>query len=88
MAATINWSTAAELIEVDPPAEVTIEDPIDPAVVGQLTSTFPEVRQALEPDGLSLEDFEGFGPVQHFRDNFVAGWAAVRQMIADERIRA
>lgn len=85
MAATINWSTAAELIEADPPAEVTVEDPIDPAIVEQLSATFPEVRQALEPDGLSLEEYEGFGPVQHFRDNFIAGWTAVRQMIADER---
>lgn len=85
MAATINWSTAAELIEHDLPARVSVTDAVDPAVVATLTAAFPEMRQALEPDGLALEDFEEFGPVLHFRDAFIAGWNGVRSMIADER---
>ena len=85
MAATINWSTAAQLIEADRPAQATVEDTIDPAVARRLVDTFLEVRQALDPVGLSLDDFEGFGPVQHFRDNFIAGWDTVREMIATAR---
>lgn len=85
MAATINWSTAANLLATDPPALATIEDPVEPALVERLTAAFPEVGQALDPEGLALEEFEGFGPVQHFRDNFIAGWDAVRGMIAAER---
>ncbi len=85
MAATINWSTAAELIEADPPARESVTDRVDPAVVGLLIDRFPEVRQALDLHGLSSEEYEGFGPVQHFRDAFIAGWTAVREMIARER---
>jgi len=85
MAATINWSTAAQLIEADRPAQATVEDTIDPAVARRLVDTFLEVRQALDPVGLSLDDFEAFGPVQHFRDNFIAGWDTVREMIAMAR---
>jgi transaldolase len=88
MAATINWSTAAELIEADLPADESVSDPVDPALVRLLTDTFPEMRQALDPLGLSSEEYEGFGPVLHFRDAFVAGWTAVRQMIAGERAEA
>jgi transaldolase len=88
MAATINWSTAAHLLEADGPAVATIEERIDPAVEARLTDAFPEMRQALDPAGLTLEEFEGFGPVQHFRDNFIAGWLAVREMISAERARA
>jgi transaldolase len=87
MAATINWSTAAELIEHDRPAQVSVTDPADPDVVRVLSEAFPEMRQALEPDGLALEDFEQFGPVLHFRDAFIDGWNGVRAMIAEQRAR-
>jgi len=88
MAATINWSTAAELLAADLPAAVTIEDPVDPAVEQLLMDRFPEVRQALTLGGLSLDEFEGFGPVQHFRDSFIAGWNGVREMIRMARADA
>ncbi len=85
MAATINWSTAAELIEADSPAALSVTDPVDPAVLGLLLEAFPEMRQALDPDGLATKDFESFGPVQHFRDMFIAGWDAVLEMIRTAR---
>ncbi len=85
MAATINWSTAAELVEHDLPAQVTVTDPVDPAVIRTLTEAFPEMRQALDPAALPIEDFEGFGPVQHFRDAFIDGWNGVRKMIREAR---
>ncbi len=85
MAATINWSTAAELIEHDPPVRVTVTEPVDAAVTKILTDAFPEMRQALDPEGLAVEDFEEFGPVLHFRDAFIAGWDSVCQMIREAR---
>jgi transaldolase len=85
MAATINWSTAAELLDADLAVASTISDPVDPAVERALTESFPDVGQALDVGGLALEDFEAFGPVQHFRDNFISGWQAVLGMIASER---
>jgi len=85
MAATINWSTAAELIDHDQPARVTATDPADPDIAKVLTEAFPEMRQALDPAGLALEDFEEFGPVLHFRDAFIDGWNGVRAMIRDVR---
>lgn len=88
MAATINWATAAQLIERDVPVRVSVTDRVDPALVKILTEAFPEMRQALDPGALSVADFEEFGPVQHFRDLFVAGWDSVRAMIADARAEA
>jgi transaldolase len=85
MAATINWSTAAELVEHDLPARMSVADPPDAATLGLLTEAFGEMRQALDPAGLAVEDFEEFGPVLHFRDAFIAGWDSVRAMIAQER---
>ena len=36
-------------------------------------------------DGLDVDEFEDFGPVQHFRDDFIAGWIAVREAVAARR---
>ncbi|MGA8014950.1 MAG: transaldolase family protein [Candidatus Dormiibacterota bacterium] len=85
--ATINWSTFAEVLA----AEVTpslrgIDEPIDQRIVDRLRAAFPDVRHALDIDGLTVEQFEHFGPVQHFRNNFVAGWEAVRAAITDRRM--
>jgi len=40
----------------------------------------------LLPDGLSVEAFESFPPVQHFRNVFVLGWQQVRDAVAAERL--
>lgn len=85
MAATINWSTAAQLIEADLPAVATIDDPVDADIRSKLIATFPEMRAALDPGGLALAEFEAFGPVQHFRDLFIAGWDGVLDMIRAAR---
>jgi transaldolase len=85
MCDTINWSTFAEILAAGTPLTAGIREPIDPAVIGRLEATFPDVRRALTLDGLSLEEYEDFGPVQHFRNSFVAGWSAVRAAIVETR---
>jgi transaldolase len=83
--ATINWSTFADILAQDPPPRESYADPVDPAVVRALEEAFPEVREALRVDGLAPEAFESFGPVQFFRDNFIAGWQQVRAAVAEAR---
>ena len=84
-AATINYSTVDEILDVDPPLEDTIHRPLDPQIVSELSDKFADFRAAMDPDGLAPQDFEGFGPVQHFRDNFMAGWNSVLAAIAEVR---
>ncbi len=83
--ATINWSTFAEILALDPPVERTIDAPFDPDVESLLLKTFPDVWKAWELGRLSPEEFEDFGPVQHFRASFLAGWHAVLDTIADRK---
>ena len=81
-ASTLNWATFAEVLEADPERRETVDDTPPADIVEQLTGTFDDFRRALDVDGLSLGEFEEFGPVQHFRDSFIAGWTAVREAIA------
>ena len=87
-AATINYSTVVEIVAIDPRVEDTIHGPLNPALLAELKAAFPDFRRALDPEGLDPAEFEGFGPVQHFRENFMAGWIAVRAAIAEERLAA
>ena len=82
---TINWSTFAEVLADAAPFALGYDTPIEPAVLARLSRAFPAVERALRLDGLSLDEFEGFGPVQHFRNSFLGGWHAVLDAIAAER---
>lgn len=83
-AATINYSTIAEIVTADPPVELTIHEPVDPKILRSLES-FDDFRRGLQLGSLAPEEFEGFGPVQHFRDAFIAGWQGVLASVAEAR---
>jgi hypothetical protein len=83
--ATINWSTFAEILAADTALSRGLDELIDPSVVTRLEAAFPDVRRALAVDGLTVAEFEDFGPVQHFRNNFIAGWHGVHAAIKEER---
>lgn len=82
---TINWSTAQELIDTDPDVvpRVDIETPAD--VLDELTAKLPDFAKAFDDDGLSVDEFEDFGPVQMFRDNFLEGYYLLLAQIAARR---
>lgn len=82
---TINWSTAAELLEGDYVVEETIEKEADAAVIETLSKKLPAFRQAYEVDGLTLPEYASFGPVQLFRNSFLNGWYTLMAEIAARR---
>jgi len=85
--ATINWSTFAEVMASPEPFAAGLDEPLDTAALTRLETAFDDVRRAMRLDGLTLEEFEGFGPVQHFRNNFIAGWTKVHEAIAAQRVQ-
>ena len=84
-AATINYSTVDAIREANPEVSDTIHFPIDEREASALRASFADFRAALTPDGLRLDEFEEFGPVQHFRSSFTAGWDALTTAIASAR---
>ena len=82
---TINWSTFADVLADPAPFALGIDRPIDGAAIRRLSKAFGDVRRAFALDGLALDEFEDFGPVRHFRSNFIAGWHQVLDAIRTER---
>lgn len=86
--ATINWSTFADIMADPSPFTAGIDEPLDQAALARLDETFDDFHRAMRLDGLTLEEFEAFGPVQQFRNNFIAGWTRLHEASAAGLARA
>jgi transaldolase len=79
-----------EILALDPAVEATIDQALPDGLLTELLGKFADFRRAWEDDALAVDEFEDFGPVQHFRDSFVSGWnsllAAVAQVTAHARV--
>lgn len=84
---TINWSTAEEIIQADPPITSRIDAPAPPAVVEELCTKLPDFRRAYLDDGLPVEEFGDFAPLQYFRNMFVKGWDALAAAVREQRAK-
>lgn len=83
---TINWKgTADQLLEEDPPVVERLFNPVPDYVIDELSEKLPDFRRGYEDDGLSIDEFEDFGPVQLFRSGFVKSWSRMLQEVASRR---
>lgn len=83
---TINWKGAADLlIEQNPDVVHRFFNPVPPLVIDELLEKLPDFRKGWENKGLSVHEFEEFGPVELFRSMFLKSWIAVLQEIKTMR---
>jgi transaldolase len=85
---TINWSTADEIIKADPPVVSRIDVAPSQAIVDELCDKLPDFRAAYRDDGLSIEEFESYAPLQFFRNMFLKGWDALTEEVRKQRAKA
>src|SRR5688572_6048471 len=82
MPATWQRRFNASSIEVRP----RIDDPVDPAIVAELTTRFPDFGRAMEPDGLAVNEFDTFGPSARTLRAFVASYHDLLHEVSDALI--
>lgn len=83
---TINWQgTADRLIEQDPPVVYRVFNPVPQKVINELVEKLPDFRRGYLDDGLGVEEYAGFGPVQLFRNSFVKSWTRILGIIKERR---
>jgi len=83
---TINWiGTADKLIKADPPVVYRMFNPAPQKIIDELLEKIPDFRKAYIEDGLSVDEFKGFGPVALFRDSFLKGWTYMLKIIQERR---
>jgi transaldolase len=83
---TINWEgTADKLLEQDPPVVERMFNPVAGYVIEELNTKITDFRRGWAEDGLTVEEFEDFGPVCLFRSMFTASWQRVLGLIRERR---
>ncbi len=82
---TINWSTAEEIINSGVTVENTLDTEISSTIIDELKEKFEDYRKAYDEDGLQVDEFAGFGPVQLFRNSFLKGWYLLLAEIASRK---
>ena len=82
---TINWSTAQTILESGMQVENAIGEQTDDAVIEQLRDKIEEFKCAYDDNGLTVDEFAGFGPVQLFRNAFLKGWYELLAAVAARR---
>ena len=85
---TINWKgTADKLLETDPPVVDRFRAPVSEAVLDELLTKMNDFRRGYMLDGITPPEYEGFGPVELFRDSFTDAWQKARALAAERRAK-
>ena len=80
---TINWKgTADKLLAEDRAIENNFEKTIPRDIVEELLAKVPLFKAAWEEDGLSVDEYADFPPVELFRSMFLDGW---KKLLAEIR---
>lgn len=83
---TINWEgTADKLLAQNPPVVYRLFNPVPDKVIDELMEKLPDFRRGYLEDGLTVEEFEEFGPVQLFKSAFTKSWGIVLNTIKEMR---
>ncbi len=84
---TINWSTAEEIIKAYTPVISCIDVAPAQSIVDELCDKLPDFRAAYREDGLTVEEFGEYAPLQFFRTMFVKGWDALADEVGKQRTK-
>lgn len=72
---TMNWQgQVEELLKRDQEVVSRFFNPVPELFVDELLSKVSEFRRAYWINGLTIDEYETFGPVEYFRDMFVSAW--------------
>ncbi len=74
MALTIPYEWQKKFNESDTEIEPRMDIPVDPKILNDLVSKFPDFRRAYEPSGLRIEEFDDFGATVRTLRGFISSW--------------
>ena len=60
-----------------------IDDPVNQKITDELCEKFTDFRRAYEADGMTVEEFDDFGPNQRTMRQFIAGYGDLTSSMRD-----
>jgi transaldolase len=82
---TMNWQDQAEeLLKINNSVVSRFFNPIPYLFIDELLEKVSEFERAYNFNGLTVDEYETFGPVEYFRDMFVDAWEKANKLIKSE----
>lgn len=83
---TMNWEgQAEELLKLDYPVLPRFYNPTPDLYLDELLTKVTEFQRAYYENGLSVDEYEHFGPVDYFRQMFISAWEGAVKEISNSR---
>jgi transaldolase len=80
---THQWQARFNGSGIDPASR--IDEPVDPAIVRELLARFPDFGRAYEPDGMTIDEFDTYGPTVRTLRGFIRSYhdlvGAIRDIV-------
>lgn len=80
---TMPWEWQGKFNQSDVRPTPRIDVPVDPAIVAALEAAIPDFRRAYEPAGMSVAEFDSFGPTVRTLRSFIEAWHSFVGVIRD-----
>lgn len=79
------WWTKFNQLPLAP--SLTLDTPVDPAILGELRTKFPDFIRAYDEEALKPEEFVHFGATRHTLDQFLSGYADLLVQVRGRMLR-
>jgi transaldolase len=66
---------------------LTIDDPVDPAILAELRAKFPDFLKAYDVDGMPPAEFVRYGATVHTLNQFLGGYADLVAFVRTAMVR-
>jgi transaldolase len=63
-----------------------IDNPVDPSLVGELLSKFPDFQRAYSEDGMNVDEFDAYGPTRRTLRQFIGACGDLAALVRDVMI--
>ncbi len=80
---TIPYGWAKRFNASDVKVAERIHDPLDAQMVSELRDKFDDFRRAYDEDGMTVQEFDGYGATRRTLRQFIGGFAELCQMMRD-----
>jgi len=60
-----------------------MDEPVDPAIVAELSAHYPDFGRAYEPNGLMIEEFDRFPPTVRTLRQFIGSYHDLLHAVSD-----
>ncbi len=80
---TIPYGWAKRFNASDVKVAERIHDPVDAQMVSELRDKFDDFRRAYDEDGMTVQEFDGYGATRRTLRQFIGGFAELCQMMRD-----